>query len=105
MPRRGFRGRGEGFYERCWMRESRRRELVEMRDEALESELRRLRAKLRGLMALRPNDTRLQVWAGQALAQATASEKRLRGKDEHLKDHLTALLNDLGDRILPGDGK
>jgi hypothetical protein len=56
------------------------------------------------LMALHPEDERLQVWAGQMLAQATSAEQKLWPKaSRHLADHMTALLNDLGDRILPAD--
>ena len=72
--------------------------------EALADEIAALRARLKTTLKEKPKDLKLALSAMNTLMRMVVAEYRLSPRaSKHLQDHLTALLNDLGDRILPAD--
>ena len=72
--------------------------------EALADEIAFLRVRLKTTLKEKPEDLKLALSAMNTLMRMVVAEYRLSPRaSKHLQDHLTALLNDLGDRILPAD--
>ena len=80
-------------------------ELAEARSlEGLEDEISMLRVKLKRVMNDEPADFALVLRGVEVLIRAVTAQYRLSPRaGKNMAAHLSALLNDLGDQILPAD--
>ena len=73
--------------------------------EGLEEEIALLRVRLNTAAGKHPEDLRLLTHGIQTLVRAVATQYRLSPKARRvLADNMAAVLNSLGDQILPADG-
>lgn len=104
-PRRRRRTPKRSFYDDACLSEAER---IELRNAALVEdlgdEIAVLRVRLKKALRERPDDYELLVRGVNALVRAVAAQYRLspRAKKD-LADNFAAVLNSLGDHILPAD--
>jgi hypothetical protein len=92
------------FYRKAFT-EAEREILAEAEQlEALSEEIAALRVRLFKTLKDNEKDLKLALYGMNTLMRMVVAEYRLSPRaSKHLADHMTALLNDLGDQILPAD--
>jgi hypothetical protein len=92
------------FYDDA-LTESEREKLADAAQlEALADEIAALRVRLFETLKNHPEDLKLALYGMNTLMRMVVAQYRLSPRaSKHLADHMTALLNDLGDQILPAD--
>ena len=93
------------FYGKPAITEAERVELDEAREvEGLADEIAMLRVELRKALDKRPVDIKLMARGVEMLVKAVAAQYRLSPKaKKELADNIAAVLNGLGDQLLPAD--
>ncbi len=90
------------FYDNALDEDERRSLRSARRVEGLAEEIAVLRVKLRTAVAEHPEDIRLLTHGIDLLVKAVATQYRLSPKArKDLADHITNVLNSLGDQLLP----
>lgn len=94
----------DAFYAECVSEAERPQLEAALTIEGLEYEIALLRVRLKAVAKAHPEDFRLLTHGTQALARAVATQYRLSPKARRdLADNLSAVLNSLGDQLLPAD--
>ncbi len=94
----------EAFYSDCVTEAERPLLEAALTLEGLEEEIALLRVRLRKAAKEHPEDLRLLTHGIQSLVRAVAAQYRLSPKArKDLANNLSAVLNSLGDQILPAD--
>ncbi len=92
----------EAFYADCVTEAERPQLEAALTLEGLEQEIALLRVRLRKAAKEQPQDLRLLNYGIQALVRAVAAQYRLSPKARRdLADNISAVLNSLGDQLLP----